>query len=179
MEVRAPFEMGDALAEVHRTAADSPVNIVTLIEKEFRQERTILAGDTGNEGRLRPVPVEICQVNVKHLFDLFHTRGAYADFSCKPARYSSLILAQHFGKLTLTDSLLAENRLNSVQKCIIYHNTKLRNYAELDNGFKDKFEDLTEIANLFARYNALYIICKKRNRPINLWLLKRVIATTP
>ena len=129
MEVRAPFEMSDALAEIHRTAADSPVNIVTFIEKEFRQERTILAGDTGNEGSLRPVPVEICQVNVKHLFDLFHTRGTYADFPCKPTRYSSLILAQHFGKLTLTNPLLSENRLDFIQKCIIYHNTKLRNYA--------------------------------------------------
>ena len=129
MEVRAPFEMSDALAEIHRTAADSPVNIVTFIEKEFRQERTILAGDTGNEGSLRPVPVEICQVNVKCLFDLFHTRGTYADFPCKPTRYSSLILAQHFGKLTLTNPLLSENRLDFIQKCIIYHNTKLRNYA--------------------------------------------------
>ena len=114
MEVRAPFEMRDAFAEVHRTAADGPVNVVTFIEEEFRQERTILAGDTGNEGSLRPVPVEICQVNVKHLFDLFHTRGADADFTCKPARYGSLILAQHFGKLTLADPLLAENRLNFV-----------------------------------------------------------------
>ena len=45
VEVGMPFEVGDALAEVDRRAADGAVHVIALLKKEFSEEGPVLSGD--------------------------------------------------------------------------------------------------------------------------------------
>lgn len=45
VEVGMPFEVGDALAEVDRRAADGAVHVIALLKKEFSEEGAVLSGD--------------------------------------------------------------------------------------------------------------------------------------
>lgn len=48
VEMRLAFEVGDALAEIDRRAADGAVHVIPLLKQELGQEATVLAGDTGD-----------------------------------------------------------------------------------------------------------------------------------
>ena len=48
VEARHALQMGDALAVVHRRAADRTVHIVAFLKQEFGKVRAVLARDAGN-----------------------------------------------------------------------------------------------------------------------------------
>ena len=48
VEVGVSLEVGDALAEVYRRAADRAVHVIAFFEKKLGQKRTILTGDACN-----------------------------------------------------------------------------------------------------------------------------------
>ena len=49
VEPGSAFEMGDPLAVVGRRAADRAVDVITLFQQEFRQERAVLARNPGDQ----------------------------------------------------------------------------------------------------------------------------------
>lgn len=49
VEVREPLKVRDALAVVHRRAADGAVDVVALLQEELRKVRAVLAGDAGDQ----------------------------------------------------------------------------------------------------------------------------------
>lgn len=48
VEVRASLKMRDALAVVHRRAADSAVNIISFLQQELGKVGAVLARDAGD-----------------------------------------------------------------------------------------------------------------------------------
>lgn len=45
MKIGMTFEVGDALTEVDRRAADGAMNVIAFFEKKLSEKRTILTGD--------------------------------------------------------------------------------------------------------------------------------------
>ena len=123
--MRPAFQMGDALPEVHRTAADDTMNIIAFLQQEFRQVRAILPRHTGNQRRLPSGLSIFCQVYAKQDLDTPETFRSDAHFSRHPTGHSRLILSQQGGQLPLRNPLPGHCSLYLTDNFKIYHTTKL------------------------------------------------------
>ena len=138
MEMGLAFQVRDALAEVHRAAADDAVHVVPFLEQELGKVRTVLPRHAGNERSLHRMLSFFCQVDAERDLDLLETLSADAHLPGQPPAHDRLVLADPFGQLPLRNALSAQRSLDFIDNLVIYHRYKVTAFARLDKIFKLK-----------------------------------------
>ena len=129
MEMGLAFQVRDALAEVHRAAADNAVHVVSLLQQEFGEVRAVLARHARNECSLHRMLSFFCQVDAERGLNLLETLSADAHFSGQPPAHDRLVLADPFGQLPLRNALPAQRSLDFIDNLVIYHRYKVTAFA--------------------------------------------------
>ena len=140
VEMGTAFQMRDALAEIHRTAPDDAMDIISLLQQELRQIRTVLACHTRDERRLHRMLPFFCQVHTELGLDSLDTLSADAHFSGHPSAHDRLVLADPHGQFPLGNAFPDECSLDSVDNLVIYHDYKVITFIRLDKIFKQSFQ---------------------------------------
>ena len=132
LQVRDPF------AEIHRTAADDAVHVVTFFQEELGEVRTVLTRHPRNERRLHRMLPFFCQVHIKRRLNLPETFRADAHLSGEPPAHDRLVLADTFGQLPLRNAFLYQCSLDFMDNLVIYHECKVTSFVRLDKTSRHK-----------------------------------------
>ena len=138
VEMRLALEVRDALAEVHRAAADDSVHVIALLEQELREVRAVLARHARDQCSSHRMLSFFCQVDAERRLNLLEALSADAHFSRKPSAHHRLVLADPIGQFPLGNAFPTQRSLDFVDNFVIYHRYKVTAFMRLDKIFKLK-----------------------------------------